>query len=418
VFLLDFQKEQDDISQAVKAVKFTEEEKCKTELFIENTIKLWNWIMKSKIMTLAQAVLKSDNSKSLAAALFYGTCSVSMNFLNKAVVSSYNFNYPFFIMVCQMVTTIIFLDTIRMAGYLNIAPYSLRDGKDFLPASLLFALHATLSLFALHGMNIPMYGAIKRCTPLVSLILSVVVLRKSVPSKAIVISILLITFGCLVASIGDLEFDGHAYFMGMLSVFAQGGYLTLVQRSSLEMKKSTLEMIHINGFNTLPFFTIMSMLIMEPIKIAESNSFFEDGFFPVFITLIISGCILTFSQFLCASVCSAITASLVGVGKSVLQTVIGFFTFGGVRFHPLNILGLVLNTIGGALYSYVKYRESERKKQKNEFENNHPSIADLVNSSQSEKETLISSSKDQNGYRRNFNQESVNYENEHTKTLG
>ena len=110
--------EQDDISQVVKAVKFsrvkfTEEEKCKTELFIENTIKLWNWIMKSKIMTLAQAVLKSDNSKSLAAALFYGTCSVSMNFLNKAVVSSYNFNYPFFIMVCQMVTTIIFLDTIR-----------------------------------------------------------------------------------------------------------------------------------------------------------------------------------------------------------------------------------------------------------------------------------------------------------------
>ena len=70
------------------------------------------------------------------------------------------------------------------------------------------------------------------------------------------------------------------------------------------------------------------------------------------------------------------------------------------------------------MYSYVKYRESERKKQKNEFENNHPSIADLVNSSQSEKETLISSSKDQNGYRRNFNQESVNYENEHTKTLG
>jgi hypothetical protein len=117
-------------------------------------------------------------------------------------------------------------------------------------------------------------------------------------------------------------------------------------------------------------------------------------------------------------VCSAITASLVGVGKSVLQTVIGFFTFGGVRFHRLNILGLILNTIGGFLYSYVKYRESERKKQKNEFENNHQSsIADLVISSQSEKETLISS-KDQNGYRRNFNQESVNYENEHTKTLG
>ena len=81
-------------------------------------------------------------------------------------------------------------------------------------------------------------------------------------------------FDPILASIGDLEFDGHAYFMGLLSVFAQGGYLTLVQRSSSEMKKSTLEMIHINGFNTLPFFTIVSMAIMEPIKIAESNSFF------------------------------------------------------------------------------------------------------------------------------------------------
>ena len=69
-----------------------------------------------------------------------------------------------------------------------------------------------------------------------------------------------------------------------------------------------------------------------------------------------------------------------------------------------------MNTIGGALYSYVKYRESERKKQKSDLDK-HQSIADLV--SQSEKESLISSGLDQNGYRRNFNQESVNYENEH-----
>ena len=52
-----------------------------------------------------------------------------------------------------------------------------------------------------------------------------------------------------------------------------------------------------------------------------------------------SGGILTYSQFLCASVCSALTASLVGVAKSVLQTVIGLFTFGGVKFHPLNVIG-------------------------------------------------------------------------------
>ena len=59
-----------------------------------------------------------------------------------------------------------------------------------------------------------------------------------------------------------------------------------------------------------------------------------------FFILIVSGSILTFSQFLCAAICSALTASLVGVAKSVVQTSIGFFTFGGVKFHPLNITGM------------------------------------------------------------------------------
>merc|ERR1719412_962427 len=169
-------------------------------------------------------------------------------------------------------------------------------------------------------------------------------------------------------------------------------------------------MIHINAFNTLPVFAFATILFGELLPVAESRALRDPTFYSIFLLLLVSGGILTYSQFLCASVCSALTASLVGVGKSVLQTVIGLFTFGGVKFHPLNILGLILNTIGGALYSYVKYRESERKKQKSDLDK-HQSIADLV--SQSEKETLISSGLDQNGYRRNFNQESVNYENEH-----
>ena len=60
--------------------------------------------------------------------------------------------------------------------------FSLKEGLDFLPCSACFATHSSLSLIALHGMNIPMYGAIKRCTPLVNLVLSVVILKKAMPS--------------------------------------------------------------------------------------------------------------------------------------------------------------------------------------------------------------------------------------------
>jgi hypothetical protein len=46
--------------------------------------------------------LSTAGSRALSAAAFYFVCSISMNFLNKVVVSSYGFNYPFFIMACQV----------------------------------------------------------------------------------------------------------------------------------------------------------------------------------------------------------------------------------------------------------------------------------------------------------------------------
>ena len=41
-------------------------------------------------------------ARTMYAAGFYFACSISMNFLNKVVISSYGFNFPAFIMVCQV----------------------------------------------------------------------------------------------------------------------------------------------------------------------------------------------------------------------------------------------------------------------------------------------------------------------------
>ena len=60
---------------------------------------------------------------------------------------------------------------------------------------------------------------------------------------------------------------------------------------------------------------------------------------------------------------------MVGVSKSVIQTVVGFFTFGGVQFHPLNILGLVMNIFGGIIYTYIKNMEKNRKSNNQKYRN-------------------------------------------------
>ena len=55
--------------------------------------------------------------------------------------------------------------------------------------------------------------------------------------------------------------------------------------------------------------------------------------------------------------CFILSRSIVGVIKGVITTVIGLFTFGGVPLSILTIAGIVLNTMGGILYGYGKYRD-------------------------------------------------------------
>ena len=171
----------------------------------------------------------------------------------------------------------------------QVPGFSLKEGLDFLPCSGCFATHSSLSLIALHGMNIPMYGAIKRCTPLVNLVLSVVILKKAMPSALLIASIALITAGAFVASLGDLQFEPYAYSMGTLSVLAQAAYLTLIQRNAEFNHRSTVEMLHITSLTTLPIFLTMSLIIGEPEKIKESASVLEPGFCMVFLLLLVSG---------------------------------------------------------------------------------------------------------------------------------
>ena len=101
-----------------------------------------------KLRNMIERLLRGYG-KAFLVSVFYFTCSISMNFLNKAVVSSYSFNYPFFIMACQMLATVIVLDIIRTLKLSPLSAYSLKDGVEFLPCSLSFATHRKVLLWSL-----------------------------------------------------------------------------------------------------------------------------------------------------------------------------------------------------------------------------------------------------------------------------
>ena len=140
-----------------------------------------------------------ENIAHLLAALAYGSTSVFMTFVNKTVLDTYKFDYPFFIMLAQMVFTVVLLELLRLGGLIKLHSYTFTRGKSFFLPSLFYGLHSVLALSALTNMNIPMYSLMKRCTPFVTLFLGIVVLNKSLPSCRLVCSVAMITGGCVIA---------------------------------------------------------------------------------------------------------------------------------------------------------------------------------------------------------------------------
>lgn len=295
---------------------------------------------------------------SLAAACFYGVCSGSMSFINKLAMNTYGFNYPEIIMLAQMSVTVAALKLVHLLGKVNLPAYTKENARLCLFPSLFYVLNSTFALSALSGMNIPMYNVLKRTGPLFYIFLAVCILKKGWPSASTIGAVVLTTSGCIVAGFGDLGFEPRAYLFGISSMFLQGIYLTLVQRLGLKDEMSTNGILYVNSINCLPFLVIFSLLTSE---FQQCFMFFQSATMQVYLTLVFvvtAGCILNYSQFLCTTMNSALTTSIVGVVKSVGTTIIGIFAFGGVTLTTYMMMGISMNIIGAFWYTFSKYRES------------------------------------------------------------
>ena len=154
---------------------------------------------------------------------------------------------------------------------------------------------------------------------------------------------------------GDLEFDLRVYTYGCLSVVSQALYLLLVQRSSSEY--STVEILHVTSINSLPLMILCCYVTGEYKKALLNFDTGSPGFVLIFVIVISIGCLLNYLLFLCTAMNSALTTSITGVLKSVLQTTIGLFTFGGINMNFFTVLGICTNMSGAVMYAVVKYRE-------------------------------------------------------------
>lgn len=300
---------------------------------------------------------------SLFSAISYGIASMAMVFINKAVLMQYSHSMT--LLFLQQLATTLLIYFARVMGYVNAKELNLVTAKKLFPVSLFYNANVAFALASLKGVNIPMYIALKRLTPLAVLVAGFFS-GKGKPPTQVSLSVLFTAFGVIIAALGDFSFDLFGYTMALTSVFFQTMYLVLVEKSGAEDGLSSVELMFYNGYLSLPFLLFLIIATGEfpncvYLLFDKAISF---SFLMVLILSLVMGIVLNFTMFLCTIVNSALTTTIVGVLKGVGSTTLGFILLGGVQVHALNVTGLVINTAGGVWYSYAKYQQKKSKPKK------------------------------------------------------
>lgn len=297
---------------------------------------------------------------SLIAAFAYGLASMAMVFINKAVLLQYPHSMT--LLVLQQISTAVLIYVGRALRLTNARSMDWKTSKKLFPLSFFYNANVAFALASLKGVNIPMYIALKRLTPLAVLVTGFF-FGKAKPSTQVSLAVLLTGIGVIIAALGDFTFDPMGYTLALTSVAFQTAYLVLVERSAAEDGLSSIELMLYNSLLSLPFLVLVifgtkELPIAGVLLLHKIKTF---GFLVLFLISLIMGIVLNYTMFLCTMVNSALTTTIVGVLKGVGTTTLGFLVLGGVKVHALNVTGLAINTAGGIWYSFAKYKQKQKK---------------------------------------------------------
>ena len=321
---------------------------------------------------MKEAIDANSPSQKLLAAFFYGFSSFLAVIVNKIVLTNYNFPSFRFLAFSQFIATISCLTLLSHIGVIQLQKLTKESLSFILPLSIIFFLNVTtglsgnslpidpnLPIYAgTKSISLPMFTALRRFSILFTMLGEIWFLQTR-PSKMVISSVLLMIAGALIAAAYDLSFDSMAY----VTVFANNVFTA---GAGLYIKLATSKA---NKLTILYYQSLISAVLLLSLEVAVDgvtivtkilefphwNDLMFLSFFSLSATI---GLLLNYSTFLCTSLNSALTTTVVGCIKNTVSTYLGMLTFVGGDYHynVPNFVGLNVSAIAGLLYSIVTMR--------------------------------------------------------------
>eukprot|EP00183_Erythrolobus_madagascarensis_P001850 CAMPEP_0185850846 /NCGR_PEP_ID=MMETSP1354-20130828/4824_1 /TAXON_ID=708628 /ORGANISM="Erythrolobus madagascarensis, Strain CCMP3276" /LENGTH=349 /DNA_ID=CAMNT_0028551571 /DNA_START=1 /DNA_END=1050 /DNA_ORIENTATION=+ len=312
---------------------------------------------------ISELELRREVIVSLSVCAFYILVSSVMVFSNKALAFTYGFTMTNALLLMQMMFTIGLLHFLRDVVHLIDFPrFELSVARSVSPVSFFYCLNAAAALLAVRELSVPSYTMVKRSASLFSLVLEFIILNKR-PRVRVVLSLIVMVIGTVIAAISDSLGTRLGWAAGVASCLFQGIYLAYVKKSGAETGLGAFGVLYYHSVISLPILVAFVIVMGEVSQVLAYPQLFHVPFLVVLFFSLSMGVVLNYALFLATEKTSPTSTLVSGQVKSILQTAVGMFTFGGGDTSPRYLFGTLLNISGGIGYGVSKYLDMRERQQ-------------------------------------------------------
>lgn len=260
--------------------------------------------------------------------LFWMFQGISMILFNKILLTTWGFKFPFFLSMWHMIfatvitqflaKTSMLLPSVR-EGKITVADYL----RKFVPMSVLFAVSLVLSNSAYKYISVAFIQMLKSSTPVIVLLLSFTV-GKEKPSLLQFSIILVISFGVILSTVGEVRFNLIGFFMQISATFCECTRSLMMDLILSNKKLDSLSMLYYVAPISSLFLSI-GFLIFEFNDLAALQISY-----PLLAALFLNGCLsfsLNIAVILLVSHASVLVMSVCGPMKDMTLVLLSVMLF-------------------------------------------------------------------------------------------
>ncbi|KAJ4899152.1 Nucleotide/sugar transporter family protein [Raphanus sativus] len=298
------------------------------------------------------------------AALSYMSCAVMLVLFNKAALSSYDFPCVNIITLFQMVSSTLFLYTLRRKKVIsftagdsdnnNVSAFvPLKTLFHTLPLSVAYLLYMLVTMASVRGVNVPMYTTLRRTTVAFTMVIEYMLTGQRY-TRSIIGSVGVILFGAFFAGARDLSFEFYGYAVVFLANITTAVYLATISRTGKSSGLNSFGLMWCNGIICGPILMIWTYVCGDLERTINFPHLFSPGFMVVLLCSCVLAFFLNYCIFLNTTLNSAVTQTICGNMKDVFTVGLGWMFFGGLPFDLMNVIGQLFGFFGSGLYAYYK----------------------------------------------------------------